>query len=99
MSKFTTGLTDAQRERLSILTEEIGEALQIVGKVERHGYESKHPTGKHEGRTNKELLEYELGHVFYAIDMLIDSSDLNHRDIVHHCTEKQNRENNYIHFQ
>ena len=46
-------LSDAQLERLYILSEELGEAQQAVGKILRHGYDSKHPET---GITNKESL-------------------------------------------
>lgn len=44
MSDFTNNLTAAEQERLAILAEEMGEALQIIGKIIRHGYESYNPT-------------------------------------------------------
>lgn len=57
MSDFTTGLTDAQKERLYMLSEEAGEVVQAVGKILRHGYDNHHPDG---GPTNRRLLELEI---------------------------------------
>ena len=36
-------LTAAQTERLAILSEELGEAQQAIGKIMRHGYDSCNP--------------------------------------------------------
>jgi hypothetical protein len=84
-------LTPAEAERLAYLTEEMAEAIQIIGKILRHGYESRDPTkarptfddnrGGQTGfintsPTNRRLLEAELGDVTRAIRMLIDAGDL-----------------------
>lgn len=55
-------LDPAEAERLAILSEEMGEALQIVGKILRHGYHSYNPL-KPTRTTNRELLVQELSHV------------------------------------
>jgi NTP pyrophosphatase (non-canonical NTP hydrolase) len=65
---FSNGLTHDMSERLAILTEEIGEVLQVIGKIERHGYESSHPDRPE--NTNRDDLERELGHVQAAIDIM-----------------------------
>jgi NTP pyrophosphatase (non-canonical NTP hydrolase) len=70
---FPDSLTLAERERLALLIEECGEAIQVVGKILRHGYESTHPNG---GPTNRELLETELGHVHFAVVMLAENGDI-----------------------
>lgn len=49
-------LTNAERERLAMLAEEAGEIVQAVGKVLRHGYDSRHPDG---GPDNRASLERE----------------------------------------
>lgn len=41
MSKFSNKLNDAQSERLALLLEELGEAQQAIGKILRHGYQSR----------------------------------------------------------
>lgn len=68
-------LTKAEDERLSILVEEMGEALQVVGKIKRHGFESWDPT-KTAKVTNRRLLEKELGDVKHAVDMLLRAKDV-----------------------
>jgi NTP pyrophosphatase (non-canonical NTP hydrolase) len=67
-------ITDGQQERLACLTEELGEALQMVGKTLRHGFNSSHPD--YEGRTNRKNLEKELGDVLAVILMLCEADDI-----------------------
>ena len=84
-------LTPAEAERLFYLLEELGEAQQAIGKILRHGYESRDPTkavpvtddnrggtiGWRNGSpTNREMLETELGDVQRAIYMLCEADDL-----------------------
>ena len=71
-------LTPAEDERLSLLCEECAEVIQAVGKITRHGYESRHPNG---GPTNRTLLQYELGHVLHAISRLVNSGDIKQDEI------------------
>ncbi|MGH7166790.1 MAG: hypothetical protein ACREIS_14820 [Nitrospiraceae bacterium] len=63
-------LSPAETERLAILMEEMGEALQAVGKILRHGYESTNPLlpGSDTNRTD---LAHELGDVSAAIQLLM----------------------------
>jgi NTP pyrophosphatase (non-canonical NTP hydrolase) len=72
-------LSDAQLERLYILSEELGEAQQAVGKILRHGYDSKHPET---GITNKESFEHELGDVKAAIFLLTQKYEVSPSKIV-----------------
>ena len=70
-------LSPAETERLAILAEEMGEALQVIGKILRHGYESVNPTlPENEQTTNREDLTYELGHVEYAISLMVAGKDI-----------------------
>ena len=66
-------LTLSRLERLALLLEELGEAQQVIGKILRHGYDSRHPDG---GPDNAALLEMELGDVLAAIDLLVKAGDL-----------------------
>jgi hypothetical protein len=68
-------LTPAETERLSILAEECAEVIQIVQKIQRHGYESYNPL-KFMHKTNRILLEEELGHVKAALFLLEDANDI-----------------------
>lgn len=56
VSQHFNQLTPAEAERLALLAEECGEVIQAIGKILRHGYESRHPDG---GPTNREALERE----------------------------------------
>lgn len=67
------GLLPAEAERLALLLEELGEAQQAIGKVLRHGYESRHPDG---GQTNRESLEREVGDVYVALRMMFNANDI-----------------------
>ena len=78
-------LDPAQAERLAILAEEMGEAIQIIGKVLRHGYESRHPNG---GLTNRQLLEKELGDVRWAMIFLCKQGDLS-KTAIHACADEK----------
>lgn len=73
-------LTPAQLERLAILAEEMGEAIQIIGKIVRHGYFSSNPLIEN-SPCNRDVLAHELGHVRSAMIALCDSGDLIKKDI------------------
>ena len=70
-------LTDAEDERLAMLGEEGGEIAQVLGKINRHGYESVHP---HDERpvpeTNRRALEREIGDLMGVLDVMIAEGDL-----------------------
>lgn len=76
MREFTNGLSPAEAERLALLAEEMGEAIQVVGKILRHGYDSRNPLDR-DAVINRGLLEEELGHVLAAMRLLMDSFDVN----------------------
>lgn len=64
VSAHFNGLTPQEAEALALLAEECGEVVQAIGKILRHGLESKHPIG---GPTNRQSLETELGNVLAAM--------------------------------
>jgi NTP pyrophosphatase (non-canonical NTP hydrolase) len=75
--KHFNGLSAAEDERLALLSEELGEALQAIAKIQRHGYQSYDPTlPVHRRITNRVKLEQELGDLTFAIALLTDSGDL-----------------------
>jgi len=87
-------LTPAEAERLALLAEEMGEAIQAIGKVLRHGYESTHPEG---GPTNREELEHECGDVRHAMIRLCDAGDLD-KQRIHDCADmKAKTVSRYMH--
>jgi len=97
-TKFSNNLTDAQLERLAILSEELGEAQQAIGKIIRHGYHSWDPTVVGSG-TNRDDLEKELGDVRYAIGLLCAAGDVEHGNILKRRDEKGDKILPYLHHQ
>ena len=93
---FNVNLSDAERERLAILSEECGEVIQVIGKILRHGYESKHPNG---GPTNRELLEKELGDIDVAEELMVMADDVLLSRINDYYTVKLISIKPYLHFQ
>ena len=96
--KFSNGLTDAQVELLAILSEEMGEAQQVVGKILRHGYESCHPK-RPEGPNNRERLEEELSHVKYMTGRLADCRDISDTNLNTQYWKKADNIGLYLHHQ
>lgn len=101
MEALFSRLSPAQIERLALFIEEMGEALQMVGKVFRHGYDSRHPEGK---TTNREDLEKEIGHIESAVDFLCGGlepggADLKDSNILKAKLEKQKGVMKYLHHQ
>lgn len=62
-------LTPAQLEALAILGEECGETMQVIGKIMRHGLESKNPNT---GYTNLDQLHREIGDILAILQILGD---------------------------
>lgn len=91
-------LTAAEDERLAVLLEECGEVIQVIGKIQRHGYESCHPK-KPTGPTNRQELEKELGDVACAMDLLMDVMDVRRREVARHADRKRRRIKKYLHHQ
>lgn len=78
MAGFDGVQQDAAAERMALLMEELGEALQAMGKVVRHGWLSVDPTKKQEDQTtNVNDLIRELGHVNAAMVLMDQAGDLN----------------------
>ena len=96
-------LTPAELERLAILSEEMGEAQQIIGKVLRHGYESYNPTipvpENENPIINRWMLEKELGDIMWAMRAMCESRDINAERIEKRAQEKGPRAAKYLHHQ
>lgn len=87
--KHFNDLTAAQDERLALLSEELAEAIQAIGKIQRHGYSSYNPTLPPDKQTdNRSLLEKELGHVWHAVNRMTLAGDLNW-DIIDRAGRRQ----------
>lgn len=95
---FTNGLGDTETERLALLLEELGEAQQIIGKILRHGYDSRNPNDPASPR-NSALLEIELGHVRFAVDLLCASADISGLRINESARRKARAVKRYLHHQ
>jgi NTP pyrophosphatase (non-canonical NTP hydrolase) len=91
-------LTPAEAERLALLAEEMGEALQAIGKVLRHGYESYHPDHP-EGPSNRHALTREIGDVYAAVCLMCDRGDLKHAEVAEGCERKKVAVQQYLHEQ
>lgn len=87
-------LSPDEAERLALLVEEMGEAQQAIGKILRHGYESRHPDG---GPTNREMLERELGDVESSGEMLKNHGDLNPESVAKYRWIKGYKVYQYLH--
>ncbi len=96
MENQFNNLSPAESERLFLLAEELGETIQAIGKILRHGYESYHPDG---GLSNRRQLEKEIGDVIFAIDMLINGDDVNSNIIELQAMIKKNSVEKYLHHQ
>jgi hypothetical protein len=94
---FSNELTPAEAERLALMAEECGEAVHIIGKILRHGYESYNPDGGDE--TNRQLLTAELGDIYAGIKMLADAGDLKMIEVLDAADDKAKRVRQYLHHQ
>lgn len=96
MSTHFNKLSPAEDERLALLLEEMGEAIQIIGKVQRHGYESVNPDS--ESRlTNRDLLAKELGDVIAAMDLI--AQDVGDEEMERARQEKLGKVGRWLHHQ
>lgn len=96
MTEFSNQLSDAELERLAILAEELGEAQQVIGKIIRHGYDSRNPLELN-SPDNRTLLVKELGDVIYAINML--NEDVDGKAIGRRVIEKSDKIKPFLHHQ
>lgn len=90
-------LSPAEIERLALLSEELGEVQQAIGKIMRHGYESYHPDDPN--TSNRAMLERELGDVNASIRMLASAQDIDMRSVGLHQKRKLKKVKQYLHHQ
>ncbi|WP_300500993.1 MazG nucleotide pyrophosphohydrolase domain-containing protein [Marinobacter sp.] len=90
------GLTNAEAERLAVLAEELGEVQQVIGKIQRFGFDTGHPES---GRNNRQDLEKELGDVRNAERMMIEAGDVNPAEIQLRAKAKAMTIGQYLHHQ
>lgn len=91
------GLSPAETERLGILVEELGESVQAIGKILRHGYESFNPDDPKD--TNRRDLEKELGDVHAISRMMYAAKDLSQTRIAKYARRKLAKPERYLHHQ
>ena len=97
-TKHFNGLSESEQERLSVIMEEMGEMLQIIGKIQRHGYESYNPFDDSK-TTNRELLEKELGDFYQGLDMLERAKDIDFMRVNKHIQVRKKSIKKYLHHQ
>lgn len=85
---------EARRERVALLLEEMGEALQVIGKIQRHGWASTHPDG---GPTNRDALGREVGDVLAAVALACEAGDLNPEHLFLAKVQKLQKLPKYLH--
>lgn len=91
-------LTPPQLERLAVLSEEMGEVQQVVGKILRHGYESYNPFDELK-TTNRVLLEKELADLQCAMSLLFGAKDLSIQAVDLNVAERFKSKYKYLHHQ
>jgi hypothetical protein len=75
------------------------ESGQMICKIIRHGYESYNPLGGEDHRSNRELLQKELGHVIHAIDRITRAGDLDLEAIATAADVKSTSIGRWLHHQ
>lgn len=96
MSEHFNELTPREAELLALLAEECGEVVQAIGKILRHGLESRHPGG---GPTNREALAVELSHIQAASTLLDQANVLPSGLVATGCEQKLGNVRRYLHHQ
>lgn len=98
MSSHFNNLTPEQLEALAILSEELGEVQQAIGKILRHGLDSVDPTIPVEKRfTNAVSLGIELGDVVCAMGIVSDLGIVDRRIIDDRSKDKRAKIGRYLH--
>lgn len=95
---FSNYLTEAEIERLALLSEEMAESQQVIGKILRHGYRSFNPEIP-DSPINRASLERELGDVRYAISLMTLNGDVNEYYIKERARDKAATIHKYLHHQ
>lgn len=84
---------DPLTERLACLSEELGEAVQAIGKTSRHGLDSNWLAGP----TNREDIAREVGQVIAVAMLMVDAGDLSMEDIETGEIEKYTSIQSFLH--
>lgn len=78
-------LPPAQIERLALLAESCGKVAQTVAMALRYGWASESP---YNGKTNRVLMERELGSLRAVAELMIEAGDVRRMDINTHQQRK-----------
>lgn len=78
MANHFNGLTPEENEALALLMEECAEVVHIIGKIQRHGLDSCHPTS---GKVNRDELAKECSDVLCAIRIIVRERIIEQRRI------------------
>ncbi len=68
-------ISEDERKRLVVLSEECAEIIQIAAKIQRFGFESYHPNDP--DVTNRTLLEREIADALAVIGLMTSNGDIN----------------------
>lgn len=90
-------MTKAEIERLALLVEECAEVQQIAMKILRHGYESYNPTIQN-SPTNREDLQKEIGHLQFAIELMVEKEDIIQAHCIISKDEKSETISRWLHY-
>lgn len=94
-----TIISSPQSERVALLVEEMGESLQALGKIQRHGFNSYNPTLPTDQQTsNRQHLEKELGDVIAAIGLMAMNNDVNIESICLYAGAKFDSVQQWLHY-
>lgn len=86
---------EAEQERLGLFTEEMGESQLEIGKILRHGIDSRHPDDP--DLSNAERLELEAGHVLASIDLLVACGTLSREGLARSRRAKLEKLRSWLH--
>ncbi len=91
-------LTPEESERLAVLAEEAAEVIQVIGKIQRHGYESHNPLlPPSERETNRQALARELGHFEMVLCEMYNRRDVDPIAINTSAVSKRRSINRWLH--
>lgn len=82
-------LDTAQVERFGLLGEELGEAIQAIGKIARHGFGATDPVGNY--YDNKTQLEKELGDIVAATMLSASAGEVSIDNVMNHALIKMHK--------
>lgn len=91
-------LTNKEMEQLFCLQEELGEIIQAIGKILRHGYEEYSPYDETK-TTNRQNLEREIGNANHWLNELCIDGKINSDEINRHSVEKAESCKPFMHHQ